>query len=212
MRKGRVLIEHLVVSYFQPQAQAYPLPDGSAFPATHGKTASFFQASGVQQEFAFIPDDGSNTFVINVETNTTQSLAGPPSKDPNAIYAASVTALVQLDSTGALSFLPYKEGDASTNSAAKWASVAAVAAVAPPGSSAAASPSSVASGSASGASPAPTKSGSSSGAGASGSNTGSPSQTAGGSQQTGGALSTSKGATGFAVIAAGALAFFGLLL
>jgi len=31
-------------SYFQPQAQAYPLSDGSAFPATYGQATSFFQA------------------------------------------------------------------------------------------------------------------------------------------------------------------------
>ncbi|EKM56926.1 uncharacterized protein PHACADRAFT_254322 [Phanerochaete carnosa HHB-10118-sp] len=128
-------------SFFQPTPQAYPLPDGSAFPAEHGLTASFFQSSGVQQEFAFIPDDGSATYVINVETNTTQKLAGPTNKDPKANYAASITALVQLDSSGALSFLPYTEGDATTNSAAQWSSVANVAAAVPSGSISSASPS-----------------------------------------------------------------------
>ncbi|GJE86667.1 hypothetical protein PsYK624_027480 [Phanerochaete sordida] len=128
-------------SWFQPDPQSYPLPDGSAFPAQHGQAASFFQESGVQQEFAFIPDDGSATYVINVENNSTQQLAGPSTKDPKATYAASITALVQLDSQGALSFLPYKQGDASTNSAAKWSNVANVAAVVPPGSASAASPS-----------------------------------------------------------------------
>ncbi|CAL1709198.1 unnamed protein product [Somion occarium] len=120
-------------SFFQPEPQAYPLPDGSAFPATHGQATSFFQENGVQQEFAFIPDDGSATYVINVETNTTQSLPGPSTKDPKAQYAAGITSLVQIDSTGALSFLPYKQDDASTNAKAAWAKVANVAAVAPPG-------------------------------------------------------------------------------
>lgn len=129
------------VSFFQPEPQSYPLPDGSAFPAQHGQTASFFQTAGVQQEFAFIPDDGSATYVINVENNSTQSLAGPSTKDTKATYAASITALVQLDSSGALSFLPYKQGDASTNSAAKWSSVANIAAVVPPGSTSSAAPS-----------------------------------------------------------------------
>ena len=73
-----------IVSYFQPDPQSYPVNGGSTFPAAHGQTASFFQASGVQQEFAFIPDDGSATYVINVETNTTQSLAGPSTKDAKA--------------------------------------------------------------------------------------------------------------------------------
>ncbi|OCH93319.1 hypothetical protein OBBRIDRAFT_326615 [Obba rivulosa] len=151
-------------SYFQPDPQSYPLPDGSAFPATHGQTASFFQQSGVQQEFAFIPDDGSATYVINVETNTTQQIAGPTSKDAKATYAASITALVQIDSTGAVSFLPYQEGNTQANSQAAWAKVAAIASVAPPGSSAAASPSgstSAASGNSSGRA---TSSGSGSGA------------------------------------------------
>ncbi|KAI9063566.1 hypothetical protein FKP32DRAFT_1718525 [Trametes sanguinea] len=132
-------------SFFQPQSQSYPLPDGSAFPATHGQTASFFQSEGVQQEFAFIPDDGSQVYVINVENNSTHTLAGPTTKDPKAQYAASITALVQLDSTGAVSYIPYKQGDDSTNANAAWASVAKIAAAAPAGSSSAA-----ASGSASG--------------------------------------------------------------
>lgn len=115
------------------------MPDGKTFPATHGQVASFFQETGVQQEFAFIPDDGSATYVINVETNTTQSLVGPSTKDAKASYAASITSLVQLDSTGALNFLPYKQGDASTNTQAAWTKVANVAAVAPPGATASAS-------------------------------------------------------------------------
>lgn len=76
------------------------------------------------------------TYVINVENNSTSTLPGPTTKDPKAQYAASITALVQLDSTGAVSFIPYKQGDASTNSAAKWASVAKIASVAPSGTSA----------------------------------------------------------------------------
>ncbi|KAH9852563.1 hypothetical protein C2E23DRAFT_826139 [Lenzites betulinus] len=126
-------------SFFQPQPQAYPLDDGKTIPATHGQTASFFQSEGVQQEFAFIPDDGSLTYVVNVETNTTTTLAGPTTKDANAQYAASITALVQLDSTGALSFIPYKQGDDTTNAAAAWSAVAKVAAAAPPASSGGAS-------------------------------------------------------------------------
>lgn len=37
----------IVDSYFQPQSQAYPLPNGDAFPAMYGKATSFFQDSGV---------------------------------------------------------------------------------------------------------------------------------------------------------------------
>ncbi|KAG1738140.1 uncharacterized protein EDB91DRAFT_1139249 [Suillus paluster] len=123
-------------SYFQPQAQAYPLPNGSAFPATYGYATSFFQADNtVQQEFAFIPEDFSATYIINVETNTTQALAAPTTKDTKATYFAGITALVQLSSNGAVSYLPYLEGNTSTNPAATWASVSNLAAAAPPSSS-----------------------------------------------------------------------------
>ncbi|KAG2120097.1 hypothetical protein BD769DRAFT_1022962 [Suillus cothurnatus] len=123
-------------SYFQPQPQTYPLSDGSAFPATYGQAASFFQADNtVQQEFAFIPADSSATYIINVETNTTQALAAPTTKDPKATYFAGVTALVQLTSNGAVSYLPYLEGNTSTNMAATWASVSNLATAAPPSSS-----------------------------------------------------------------------------
>jgi len=136
-------------SYFQPQPQAYPLPDGSAFPASYGQATSFFQDSGVQQEFAFIPQDSSAVYVINVETNTTQSLAGPTIKDPKATYFASTDSLVQLTSNGAVYFLPYQEGNTSTNSAATWSSVSILASAAPP-STASSTPSGSASGSAAG--------------------------------------------------------------
>ena len=77
------------------------------------------------------------TYVINVETNTTSTLAGPTTKDAGAQYAASITALVQLASDGSVSYIPYTQGDSSANSAAKWASVANLASVAPASSSAA---------------------------------------------------------------------------
>ncbi|KAI6104176.1 hypothetical protein EDD16DRAFT_413953 [Pisolithus croceorrhizus] len=126
-------------SYFQPQSQAYPLPNGSAFPATYGQATSFFQPSDVQQEFAFIPQDSSAVYVINVETNTTQVLAGPTYRDPNAMYFASVTALVQLTSNGTVSFLPYQEGNTSVNAAATWTPVSVLASVAPPSTATASS-------------------------------------------------------------------------
>lgn len=122
-------------------------------PATHGQTASFFQNQGVrgirvvpitiihsivllphqvQEAFAFIPDDGSATYVLNVETNTTQTLAGPSTKDAGATYFAGLTSLVQLDSTGVVSYLPFSPNDASANAAATWNKVVSLANVAPP--------------------------------------------------------------------------------
>ncbi|KIJ29124.1 hypothetical protein M422DRAFT_54347 [Sphaerobolus stellatus SS14] len=58
-------------SFFQPDVQSYPVQGGgSQFPSTHGKTASFFQTEGVQTQFAFIPDDSSATYVIDVVVRT----------------------------------------------------------------------------------------------------------------------------------------------
>ncbi|KAG6809942.1 hypothetical protein H0H92_013991 [Tricholoma furcatifolium] len=115
---GSATIFVIHYSYMQPTPQAY-----GNFPATHGQATSFFMDTGVQQEFAFIPDDGSATYVINVETNTTQTLAGPTIKDSLATYFASTNSLVQLSSSGTVSYLPYTPGDNATNAAATWATV-----------------------------------------------------------------------------------------
>ncbi|KAH9831157.1 uncharacterized protein C8Q71DRAFT_782995 [Rhodofomes roseus] len=165
--EAKIFVIHF--SYFQPDAQSYPASSGNSFPAAHGKTASFFQSEGVQQEFAFIPDDGSATYVINVENNSTTSYAGPTSKDAGSVYAASISALVQLDSSGNLYFFPYTEGDASANTAAAWTKVQAVSKVAP-ASSAAAS----ATGGHSGSGSATGSAGSSSSTGTSGNTSGAP--------------------------------------
>lgn len=116
-------------SFFQPDAQAYPTNgSGAAFPQTHGQAVSLFQpaGAGVQQEFVFIPDDASATYVINVESNTTAVLPGPGTKDAGAQYFAGVTSIVQLASDGRLSFLSYTQDDASANANAAWAAVSAV--------------------------------------------------------------------------------------
>ncbi|KAF8067652.1 hypothetical protein FPV67DRAFT_1780708 [Lyophyllum atratum] len=125
---AKIFVIHF--SYLQPDAQPY-----GQFPATHGQATSFFMETGVQQEFAFIPDDGSATYVINVETNTTQTLTGPSVKDPMATYFASTDSLLQLTSSGSVSFLPYKAGTASANTAATWSKVNNLPALASPGSS-----------------------------------------------------------------------------
>lgn len=158
LSSGQADIFVIHFSYFQPEAQSY----SSDFPQTHGQTASFFQSDGVQQEFAFIPDDGSATYVINVESNTTQTLKGPDVKDASAQYFAGISSLVQLSpSQGSLSFLAYTEGN--DNSAASWTKITSV--TIPAGSSSSnssgSSTSSTASGSAAGAS----STGSTSGAG-----------------------------------------------
>lgn len=65
-----------------------------------------------QKEFAFFPQDGSGSYVINILTNTTLVLPNPPSKDASALYAGCATSLVQLDGSKTLSYLPYVQGSA----------------------------------------------------------------------------------------------------
>ncbi|EEB95324.1 hypothetical protein MPER_05719, partial [Moniliophthora perniciosa FA553] len=89
--------------------------------------ASLFKEESWQLEFAYFPDDGSGTYVINVETltksfktNTTKALPGIPSKDASATYAASINSLVS-SSSGGIQYMPYNpSGD---NSGAQWTAV-----------------------------------------------------------------------------------------
>lgn len=118
--KDQVLMYKLD-AYLQPDAQDYP--GDKTFPALHGQATSFFMDTGVQQEFAFFPEDFSATYVINVENNSTKTLPPPAVKDTQSSYVAGITSLVQLDSTGSVSFLPYVPGDANANANAAWSSV-----------------------------------------------------------------------------------------
>ncbi|KAJ4485440.1 hypothetical protein J3R30DRAFT_3283206 [Lentinula aciculospora] len=113
-------------SWFQPDPQSY-----GNFPAQHGQTTSIFEPAndGVQLAFAYIPDDGSATYIIDVVSNTTTSMAGPSTKDSSATYFASDAAIVQLTSSGAVNYLPYT--NSSSDSSASWSSVKNLVSVAP---------------------------------------------------------------------------------
>jgi hypothetical protein len=115
---GSAIIFVIHFSFLQPKPQSY-----GEFPATHGGVTSFFKDAGVQEEFAFIPDDGSATYVINVQSNTTQTLKGPSVKDSAATYFASTDALVQLSSSGSVSYLPYNPNSTSSSASATWSVV-----------------------------------------------------------------------------------------
>jgi len=117
---GNAYIFVIHFNYFQPSPQPFNPTSGDKFPASHGTATSFFQNDGVQQLIAFIPDDGSATYVLNVETNTTVQLAGPSVKDSKAYYAASTSALVQL-SSNSLYYIPYDQSHADTT--AKWSAI-----------------------------------------------------------------------------------------
>ncbi|KAK4687433.1 hypothetical protein P7C73_g2682, partial [Tremellales sp. Uapishka_1] len=112
-------------AYFQPTAQAYPTVNGgTTFPDTPGQAISVPLASNdVQYQMVFIPTDFSNTYVVTHWTdpgnyattstvpftssliNSTQILPAPSSQDANAAYAASDTALVQIDAAGDLYYI-----------------------------------------------------------------------------------------------------------
>ncbi|KAJ3560317.1 hypothetical protein NP233_g10914 [Leucocoprinus birnbaumii] len=115
---GSAMIFVIHFSFMQPEPQLY-----GQFPSTHGQTTSFFMDTGVQTKFAFIPDDVSATYVIDVTTNTTQTLKAPTNQDPNATYFASTDSLVQLSSSGAVSYLPFNQQQASDNSGASWTAI-----------------------------------------------------------------------------------------
>jgi len=132
---GQASIFVIHFSWFQPDPESYPAPDNQNFPSTYGQVASFFQPTGVQQEFAFIPDDFSGTYIVNVETNTTRVLADPAIKDNAATYFAGINSLVQLDSTGAVSFIPHTQSDVNVNFKSAWASVKPIAISYPSGAS-----------------------------------------------------------------------------
>ncbi|KAF7377660.1 hypothetical protein MSAN_00188900 [Mycena sanguinolenta] len=123
---GNAPIYVIHFGFWQEGAQSF----SSNFPDSHGQATSFFVDSsvnaGVQNEIAFIPDDGSATYIVNVDTNTTQTVAGPSTVDAKATYFASETALVQLASNGALIWFPYNPSDAAANAAAKWSPVTAL--------------------------------------------------------------------------------------
>lgn len=88
----------------QPTPQTYT---PASFPNSYGKAISIFKPAGqgVQTEFAFIPSSFSSTYIINVLSNTTRSLAPPPIKDAGATFAASSSAIVMLGSDGVVSWL-----------------------------------------------------------------------------------------------------------
>jgi len=149
---AKIFVIHF--SFMQPDPQPF-----GKIPASHGQASSFFKDSGVQTQFAFIPDDGSATYVIDVTSNTTQTLKGPTVKDPMASYFASTDSLVQLTSSGSVSYLPYSSGATSTNTAASWVPISILPSAAPSGGS---------NGSASGSTTGSTSTGSARGAAATG--------------------------------------------
>lgn len=192
-------------AFFQPAPQTYTAVSGSTtFPEAHGLTTSFFLDDDWQEQFAFIPDDGSATYVVNVQTNTTVSLAGPSNKGSGSTYAASTDSLVQLTSGGTLSYLAYDQTKPDTSVTWKTISVSGISAGGGSSSSSAASgsPTSTGGGSkTSGSSKITTSTVGGSGTGTS------TTSTASATQSTGAASRTTSAGLGSVVLAALALFF-----
>ncbi|KAH8829632.1 hypothetical protein DL96DRAFT_1598908 [Flagelloscypha sp. PMI_526] len=122
---AQIFVVHF--AFWQPEIQSF-----GKFPSEHGQAPSIFLTKGfawcspsfhkAQQEFAFIPDSGENTYVINVMSNTTKTLPGPTTKDALATYFGAPNSIIQLTSSGAMH----------SASGGSWSSVQALAKVAPP--------------------------------------------------------------------------------
>jgi hypothetical protein len=121
---GQAFIFVIHFAFSQPDPQSYPSKSGPSFPVTHGQSPSIFNANTeqVQKQFAFIPDDGSATYIVNVENNSTVPLAGPTVKGPGSVYASSSSALVQFTSDGQLFFIPV-DATAAPAVGAQWSKV-----------------------------------------------------------------------------------------
>jgi len=113
--EGTVKIFVIHFSFMQPTPQTFT---PAAFPTMHGKAVSIFQPKGVQTEFAFVPDDFSGTYVVNVISNTTKILAPPPVADLGASFAASTSSIVMLGNDGVVRSLAYNPN--TTNSGGTW--------------------------------------------------------------------------------------------
>lgn len=105
---------HLFVihySYFQPEVQKY-----GEWKQEHGQTASVFKDDNEwQTKFWFIPDSGDQSYLVDVEANTTTTFDGPTIKDSKSDYASTENTLVQLTTTNEVYYLDFSEEDS-----AKW--------------------------------------------------------------------------------------------
>lgn len=97
LQAGQSQIFVIHYAYWQPLPQAYT----PSFPQSKGQTVSIpLDSNSVPVVFAFIPEDASGTFLINVdlERNSTLRYPPPPINDVNAQYTATSSFLVQLTS------------------------------------------------------------------------------------------------------------------
>ncbi|KAG8687072.1 hypothetical protein FRC09_013720, partial [Ceratobasidium sp. 395] len=102
------------------------------FPQKHGQVASFFTGDNqAQKRFAFLPDDLSKTYVVDVEKNTTTVLPGPPASagfasNPAGLMgrmAASPSALVYMSPANELHYMGVDQNNMAASAGNPWAPI-----------------------------------------------------------------------------------------
>ncbi|KAK9896224.1 hypothetical protein P389DRAFT_76328 [Cystobasidium minutum MCA 4210] len=104
--EGYIFVIHY--AYWQPEAQSF----GAALPNSFGQTVTILSnSSAAPNTFAFIPENGNGTYVVNAKSNTTEVYPGPSSSDSTARYGASTSGLLQVTGNGSLSFFNFGSGN-----------------------------------------------------------------------------------------------------
>ncbi|KAJ3345545.1 hypothetical protein HDU83_003963, partial [Entophlyctis luteolus] len=108
---GEAWIFVIHYAWWQPTPQSY-----GTFAQKPGQTVYIpsTDQSKVPNTFAYIPDDGTATILIDVNTNTSTILSGFGNSGSTYRYAATSSYIVQFDTTGGkLKVLPVSGGDVS---------------------------------------------------------------------------------------------------
>ncbi|KAJ3211976.1 hypothetical protein HDU82_004387 [Entophlyctis luteolus] len=127
LQAGEAWIFVVHYSWWQPTPQSY-----GTFAQKPGQTVYIPAAdqTNVPSTFAYIPDDGTATILVNVNTNTSTTLTGFGSSGSTYRYAATNSYIVQFDTTGGgLKVLPVSGGDVSSGSGVTLLPTASVAAI-----------------------------------------------------------------------------------
>ncbi|KAJ3029536.1 UNVERIFIED_CONTAM: hypothetical protein HDU68_011836, partial [Siphonaria sp. JEL0065] len=106
---GQAWIFVVHYAWWQPEPQTF-----GSFKAGPGQTVYIpaIDQSKAPAVFAYIPDDGSATYLIDTKTNTTTTLTGFGKSGPTYRYSATSTNIVQLDTaSGNLALIPVAGGN-----------------------------------------------------------------------------------------------------
>lgn len=105
--KGEAELFVIHYSYFQPEKQTY-----GDFEQSKGQAVSVFKESKEwQTKFWFLPENLENSYLIDVDKNTTETYEGPSNKDSNSAFTSNDQTLVQLTSANQLYYLDFSSGN-----------------------------------------------------------------------------------------------------